>query len=98
MNDITNFATDLLQGAEAIAEFCRQLGLVDMNPKKVCQWREARKLPVGKVGGHLIASKSAITAALIAAATTVVPSATSVSAPSLRKPRYRRSVESWRAR
>jgi hypothetical protein len=66
MTDITNFATDFLQGAEAISEFCRQLGLVDMNPKKVCQWREARKLPVGKVGGHLIASKSAITAALIA--------------------------------
>ena len=98
MTDTTNFAADLLQGAEAISEFCRQLGLVDMNPKKVCQWREAKKLPVGKVGGHLIACKSAITAALINAATTAMSPATTVSAPSLRKPRYRRSVESRRAR
>lgn len=69
MTELTNIAADLIQGAEAIAEFCRECGLKTMNAKKVCQWREAGKLPVGKVGGHLIASKSAIAAALVEAAT-----------------------------
>lgn len=72
MSDVGNTTADLLQGAEAIAEFCKMCGLTAMNPKKVCQWREAGKLPVGKVGGHLIASKSAITAALLNAATTTI--------------------------
>jgi hypothetical protein len=57
-----------------------------MNAKKVCQWREAGKLPVGKVGGHLIASKSAITAALLSAATMAIPPV--VHAPA--RPRVRR--------
>jgi hypothetical protein len=63
---------DLLQGAEAIAEFCRQCGL-PMTAKKVFHWREAGKLPVGKVGGHLIASKSAIRQFLVDAATKAIP-------------------------
>jgi hypothetical protein len=60
---------DLLQGGKAIAEFCRQCGLTGTTPKKVAQWREAGKLPVGKVGGHLIASKANIRQFLLAAAT-----------------------------
>jgi len=61
---------DLLQGANAIAEFCRQCGL-PMTTKKVFHWREAGKLPIGKVGNHLIASKSAIRQFLADAATTM---------------------------
>jgi hypothetical protein len=90
MTNLTTAAADLLQGAETIAEFCRRCGLTTMNAKKVCQWREAGKLPVGKVGGHLIASKSAITAALINAATTVIPPATSIPTFPVVKRRSRR--------
>jgi hypothetical protein len=92
MTDLTIAAADLLQGAEAIAEFCRQCGLTAMNRKKVCQWREAGKLPVGKVGGHLIASKTAITAALTNAATKVAPPATYASPRSRVTRRHRRSA------
>ena len=92
MTDTTNFTADLLQGANSIAAFCRELGLFDMNAKKVCQWRETGKLPVGKVGGHLIASKSAITAAILNAAKTASPLATRAPARSPIKRRYRRSA------
>jgi hypothetical protein len=69
MSDIDTIAADLLQGAKAIAEFCRQCGLTAMTPKKVSQWREIDKLPVGKIGGHLIASKTKIREFLTKAAT-----------------------------
>ena len=93
MNSVTNIAADLIQGAEAIAEFCRQCGLRTMNAKKVCQWRESGKLPVGKVGGHLIASKSAIADALVKAATTATTPPANYAPPRpLVKRRYRRAA------
>ena len=92
MSDVENTAADLLQGAEAIAEFCKICGLTAMNPKKVCQWREAGKLPVGKVGGHLIASKSAITAALLDAATTTIRSVPHAPARPFIHRRHRRAA------
>lgn len=89
MDELTNIAADLIQGAEAIAEFCRQCGLITMNAKKVCQWREAGKLPVGKVGGHLIASKSAIADALVKAATlSTIPATYVPSRPLKRRHRH----------
>lgn len=91
MTEPTNISADLIQGAEAIAEFCRQCGLTTMNAKKVCQWREAGKLPVGKVGGHLIASKSAIADALVKAATITSAPATYTPPRPLVK-RHRRSA------
>jgi hypothetical protein len=92
MIDANTAAADLLQGAETIAVFCRQCGLITMNAKKVCQWREAGKLPVGKVGGHLIASKAAITAALLSAATATIPPVTHVPVRPLVHRRHRRSA------
>jgi len=50
---------DFLVGATAIADFLREIG-IPMTRTRVYQWIEAGKLPAGRVGASLVASRSAI--------------------------------------
>jgi hypothetical protein len=50
-------ADDLLQGASAIAEYLRSVGLKSVNKTNVYYLAKAKKLSIGKLNKDLIASK-----------------------------------------
>ncbi len=54
-NDHEN--SDLLKGATAIVVYLRELGLDDVDETDVYYFAKAKKLPIGKFGKNLIASK-----------------------------------------
>jgi hypothetical protein len=70
---------DLIWGAQAIAEFLRhECGIATMTRAKAYQWAARKKIPAGKLGGLLFASRSGIKKHLaekLGAATGPLPSA-----------------------
>jgi hypothetical protein len=52
---------DLLRGATAIAAHLRSVGLSDVDAADVYYFAKAKKLPIGKFGKELIASKARLT-------------------------------------
>jgi hypothetical protein len=55
--DDRRFAADLLRGAAAIAAFLNELGETDVTSGSVYYLRKAKKYPIGRHAGELIASK-----------------------------------------
>jgi hypothetical protein len=51
---------ELLEGAEQIAEFLRELGLVQVTKRRAFHLCESKQIPSGKLGGKWVASRQAL--------------------------------------